>query len=71
MDAATRDFVRRRAGGRCEYCLLPLESFDVSHHVEHIVAKQQGGGDETGNLALACHLCNLHKQPSGNRSGQR
>jgi hypothetical protein len=22
MDAATRDFVRRRAAGRCEYCLL-------------------------------------------------
>ena len=64
MDAATRHFVRRRAGGRCEYCRLPQESFDVSHHVEHIVARQHGGGDELDNLALACHLCNLHKGPN-------
>ena len=64
MDAATRDFVRRRAGDRCEYCLLHQESFDVSHHVEHIVAKQHGGSDDTSNLALACHFCNLHKGPN-------
>ena len=53
MDAATRNFVRRRAGGRCEYCLLPQESFEAAHHIEHIVARQHGGGDETSNLALA------------------
>jgi 5-methylcytosine-specific restriction endonuclease McrA len=32
--------------------------------VEHIVAKQHGGGDEIGNLALACHRCNLYKGPN-------
>jgi hypothetical protein len=64
MDAATRELVRRRASGRCEYCLLPQECFEVSHHIEHIVAKQHGGGDDTSNLALACHLCNLHKGPN-------
>jgi len=63
-DSATRDFVRRRAGGRCEYCLLPQECFDVSHHIEHIVARQHGGSDGTNNLALACQLCNLHKGPN-------
>ncbi len=64
MLAATRDFVRRRAGGRCEYCLLPEANLEAKHHVEHIVARQHGGGDETGNLALACHYCNRHKGPN-------
>jgi hypothetical protein len=64
MDSATRDFVRRRAAERCEYCLLPLAFFDVAPHIEHIVARQHGGKTDTGNLALACHFCNLHKGPN-------
>ena len=64
MDAATRDLVRRRAANRCEYCLLPQEYSDLTHHIEHIVAKQHGGSDEVGNLALACHRCNLRKGPN-------
>ena len=43
MDAATRDFVRRRADNRCEYCLLRQKHSRLTHHVEHIVAKQHGG----------------------------
>ena len=35
-----------------------------SFHVEHIVARQHHGGDEPGNLALACDRCNLHKGPN-------
>jgi len=61
MDAATRELVRRRANDRCEYCLLPQAYSELTHHIEHIVAKQHGGGDEVENLALACHRCNLHK----------
>jgi 5-methylcytosine-specific restriction endonuclease McrA len=64
MDAATRDFVRRRAAGRCEYCLLPQEHCDLTHHVEHIVAKRHGGPDDESNLAPACHRCNLRKGPN-------
>jgi 5-methylcytosine-specific restriction endonuclease McrA len=64
MDAATRDFVRRRAVNRCEYCLLPQEYSELTHHVEHIVAKQHGGSDAVENLALACHRCNLRKGPN-------
>ena len=64
MDAATRDFVRRRADNRCEYCLLRQKHSDLTHHVEHIVAKQHGGLDHTDNLALACHRCNLRKGPN-------
>jgi hypothetical protein len=64
MDATTRDLVRRRAGDRCEYCGLRQEHSDLTHHIEHIVAKQHGGPDDVGNLALACHRCNLHKGPN-------
>ncbi len=35
-----------------------------AYHVEHIVAKQHRGTDEIGNLALACHHCNLFKRPN-------
>jgi hypothetical protein len=36
----------------------------VPHQIEHIVARQHGGSDDTENLALACHRCNLHKGPN-------
>lgn len=56
--------VRSRAYGRCEYCLLRQEHTGLSHHVEHIIAKQHGGTDEDGNLALACNRCNACKGPN-------
>ena len=64
MEAAARQFVRRRAGNRCEYCLLRQEHTGLSHPVEHIVAKQRGGSDDSANLALAYHRCNLRKGPN-------
>jgi len=64
MDATTRDVVRRRADNRCEYCLLPQEHSELTHHIEHIIAKQHGGSDDADNLALACHRCNLRKGPN-------
>jgi hypothetical protein len=64
MDATAREFVRQRAGERCEYCRLHQEHSELTHHVEHIVAKQHGGSDGLDNLALACHRCNLHKGPN-------
>jgi len=64
MDATTCDLVRRRAGNRCEYCLLPQGHSQLTHHIEHIVAKQHGGRDDIDNLALACHRCNLRKGPN-------
>lgn len=38
---------------------------------KHIVAKQHGGLDETGNLALACHRCDLYKGPISRGSIQQ
>jgi hypothetical protein len=64
MDRETRTLVRQRAQNRCEYCLLRQEDSVIAHHVEHIVAKQHGGTDEPGNLALACHRCNYRKGPN-------
>lgn len=65
MDEARRELVRERADNRCEYCRLhqdddPLFTF----HIEHITAKQHGGEENAGNLALSCHECNLRKGPN-------
>ena len=65
MDAAVREFVRKRADNRCEYC--GLEQSFVDHApfaVEHIIAKQHRGSDEMSNLALACDRCNAFKGPN-------
>ncbi len=65
MDAATRTYVRDRAGDVCEYCLLPQGATPfATFHVEHIIAKQHRGGDNLSNLALSCHHCNAHKGPN-------
>lgn len=61
MDARTRDFVRRRAGERCEYCHMPEAAHRLSFHVEHIVASVHRIDDSTDNLAWACPRCNAHK----------
>ena len=65
MDNTLRSLVRRRAGDVCEYCRLPqAASRFVRFHVEHIIARQHGGTDESDNLALACSFCNFHKGPN-------
>ena len=65
ITAELRQLVRQRAAERCEYCHLPEDFFpDAAFHVEHIIARQHGGGDEAENLALACHHCNLKKGPN-------
>jgi HNH endonuclease len=62
MDERLRQFVREWAGHRCEYCSLPQDAEPFfAYHIEHIVARQHGGGDDSGNLALACYHCNAHK----------
>jgi HNH endonuclease len=60
-----RRLVRDRAFHRCEYCGMRQECEPfVTYQIEHIVAKQHGGSDDIGNLALACSHCNLHKGPN-------
>jgi hypothetical protein len=64
MEPATRTLVRTRARNCCEYRLLPQDSCSLTHHIEHVVPRQHGGSDHHGNLALACHRCNLRKGPN-------
>ncbi len=64
MDAATQIRIRQRAGHRCEYCLAPEELSALSFHVEHITARQHGGGGHDENLALSCPDCNWSKGPN-------
>lgn len=62
MDAETRRRVRERAGGRCEYCHLPVRAQTLQQfHIEHITPIKHGGTDDDENLAVACIDCNLHK----------
>jgi hypothetical protein len=67
MDSATREFVRRRAADRCEYCHLPQQATPfIAFHVEHIIAKQHwdAGHDDESGLAYACDRCNAFKGPN-------
>ena len=54
--------IRQRAHNACEYCHLNQDDSPLATvHVEHIIPKIHGGGDDLDNLALACIDCNLHK----------
>lgn len=64
-DASLRQFVRERAGNRCEYCgIHENELVEIAFHVEHIIALKHGGTEDLDNLALACDRCNFHKGPN-------
>ena len=53
--------VARRAGQRCEYCLIHEGDAGFSHQVDHIVSRKHGGSSAADNLAYACVICNRHK----------
>lgn len=55
--------VRRRAQGRCEYCLIP-EVYVTLHEPDHVIAVQHRGATSAENLALACFDCNRRKGPN-------
>ncbi len=59
--AELRRLVQRRAGSRCEYCLLPEEASFLPHEIDHIVALKHGGETIEANLAWACPTCNIQK----------
>jgi hypothetical protein len=65
MDASLRNAARQRAANRCEYCRIAQEHDPYFRfHIEHVIPRQHGGGDNADNLALACMHCNLHKGPN-------
>lgn len=62
MTQSVRQFVRERAGFRCEYCRLHQDDSPLAAlHIEHIRPRKHGGTDAVENLCLACIDCNLRK----------
>jgi hypothetical protein len=56
-----RRLVARRAGNRCEYCLLHAEDAYSPHQIDHIISRKHGGLTNADNLAYACLRCNAWK----------
>ena len=56
--------VRRRAGGRCEYCKIGSQVQPAPFQSDHVIARQHGGQSVSRNLALACIQCNRFKGPN-------
>jgi hypothetical protein len=50
-----------RSDERCHYCRAKL-ALDGRWHVEHMVPRALGGGDDPLNLVAACGPCNLAKR---------
>lgn len=56
MDAIARDFVRQRAGDRCEYCRLQQQFSRLIHHVElHKGPNLTGIDPQTQTIAPLFH----------------
>lgn len=65
MDAASRLFVRQRAGFKCEYCKIPEAATPfITFHADHIVAQQHLIDDSLDNIAQSCDRCNAYKGPN-------
>lgn len=61
MEEQLRQFIRRRASERCEYCHLPQEGHEQRFSIDHHVARKHGGTEAANNLVFCCIRCNLHK----------
>ena len=53
--------IARRAGRRCEYCLIHDEDSGFAHQVDHVISRKHGGSSTSDNLAYACVVCNRYK----------
>ena len=61
VPAPLRRRVRKRAAGRCEYCLIHEDDVGLPLEPDHILAAKHGGGANEANLAWACFVCNRRK----------
>lgn len=61
VSSRVRQQVRRRAEGKCEYCLVHEADSYVGYQIDHIIARKHGGATSLDNLAFACLLCNRYK----------
>lgn len=53
--------MRKRAGDRCEYCLVHQYTRSAVFHVDHVIPVNKGGETRIENLALACPHCDRQK----------
>ena len=56
--------VWRRAGNRCEYCLIPQFALPLPFQIDHVFAEKHGGQTVERNLALARPHCNRFRGPN-------
>ncbi|MBX7232861.1 MAG: HNH endonuclease [Caldilineales bacterium] len=61
IPSSLRDWVRRRADYRCEYCQSSEWLTGQRGHIDHIVPESRGGETTADNLCLACAACNSAK----------
>lgn len=59
ISTRTRFEILKRDGFRCRYC--GATAVDVLLHVDHVVARANGGTDDPENLVTSCADCNLGK----------
>jgi hypothetical protein len=56
-----RHQIAKRAGHRCEYCLIREEDSFLGFQVDHIISLKHEGQTEPENLAWSCFACNNNK----------
>jgi len=61
IPSTLRRLVHERAGGQCEYCMMPETDTFALHEIDHVISQKHGGGTEAENLALCCTFCNKYK----------
>jgi hypothetical protein len=64
MDKGIDQSVRIPAGDLCKYCHAPQAFYPERFQIDHIIARQHGGGTSFENLALCCIECNRRKGPN-------
>ena len=61
VSTALRQFVKTRANGLCEYCLIHERDTYFGCQVVHVISVKHGGANGENNLAYACTYCNRNK----------
>lgn len=54
-----RRSIAERDNWKCHYCGYTV--YRWAYHIDHVVPKFAGGGDEESNLVLSCVMCNVAK----------
>ena len=66
----TRLAVIARDGGVCQLCGLLVQGDDREAHIDHIVEKAAGGGDQLSNLRLVHRSCHSKRHACDHLGGR-